>query len=67
MSYNILAECHRLKQDTNYSYSDEIHKNMNYRGARIIEEIAHFDPDIVCLQEVDVEFYDGRLTTSMKE
>ena len=40
---------------------------MNYRGTRIIEEIAHFDPDIVCLQEVDVEFYDGRLTTSTKE
>lgn len=66
LTYNILAQCHLLKQDANYDYSDKVHKNMEYRGSRILEEIKHFDADIVCLQEVDVEFYQNKLTKTMK-
>lgn len=64
MTYNILAECARKACD--YSYTDSVQLGMNYRGYRIIEEIKHFDCDIVCLQEVEVDYYYNSLLRTMQ-
>ena len=39
---------------------------MDYRGYRIVEEIKHFDTDIVCLQEVDDEYYHHTLAATLE-
>lgn len=49
-SYNLLADnvAFRIITHTPYKYL-----HFKYRSARIIQEIDHFRPDILCLQEVD--------------
>ncbi|XP_067946489.1 uncharacterized protein [Watersipora subatra] len=64
LTYNILAECARVQSD--YSYTDNIHLGIDYRSCRIMEEIKHFDCDIVCLQEVDVDYYNKSLAKMLE-
>ena len=66
LTYNILAECHRLRYDKQYNYTDEVHKDMDYRDYRILDEIKHFDCDIVCMQEVEEIYYRHSLIKSMQ-
>ena len=66
LTYNILAECHRLRYDKQYNYTDEVHKDMDYRDYRILEEIKQFDCDIVCMQEVEEIYYRHSLIKSMQ-
>ena len=62
MSYNILADqlCHHNSAQFNTSKAI---CDFNFRGPRIIEEIAQSDASLICLQEVDHidDFYDSRL------
>lgn len=66
LTYNILAECHRLRMDASYNYTDDVHKDMEYRDYRILEEIKHFDCDVVCMQEVEEIYYRHSLIKSMQ-
>jgi len=51
MTYNVLAESYTIP--SRYHYCPEFARRFNYRGKRIVSEISEYNPDIVCLQEVD--------------
>lgn len=51
VTYNILCESMRLQVD--YSHTDESYLGPDYRGYRIIQEVKHLNPDVVCFQEFD--------------
>ena len=59
VSYNILADCH-AQRDYGSSY-DPRHLDADFRHAQILRELAYLDGDIVCLQEVSPDFYEGKL------
>ena len=52
MSYNILAECN-LIDNGQYRHSPSWALPVQYRLNNIVKEIETYNPDIVCLQEVD--------------
>lgn len=64
VSYNILADCHLFKND--YSFTHPDHLEPDYRLNKLMEEIQFLDADIVCLQEVDPDFYQDQLLPHMK-
>ncbi|PRP78127.1 hypothetical protein PROFUN_13929 [Planoprotostelium fungivorum] len=51
LSYNILADCYA--QTGVYGYCPQWALHWDYRSAHIRNEILLYDPDIVCLQEVE--------------
>ena len=64
VSYNVLADCHLFKND--YSFTHPDHLEPDYRLNKLMEEIQFLDADIVCLQEVDPDFYQDQLLPHMK-
>ena len=64
VSYNMLADCHMLKGD--YSFTSQQYLKPEYRLTNVIEELKYLDGDIVCLQEVDPDFFNNQLLPVMK-
>ncbi|EPX71942.1 CCR4-Not complex subunit Ccr4 [Schizosaccharomyces octosporus yFS286] len=56
MSYNIL--CERYATSTLYGYTPSWALAWSYRRDLIMQELAGYKADIICLQEVDVENFD---------
>eukprot|EP01121_Diplochlamys_sp_Union-15-3_P022684 TRINITY_DN9733_c0_g2_i4.p1 TRINITY_DN9733_c0_g2~~TRINITY_DN9733_c0_g2_i4.p1 ORF type:complete len:179 (+),score=25.20 TRINITY_DN9733_c0_g2_i4:32-538(+) len=51
LSYNVLASSSAIPKS--YPYCKPEHLKFNIRGPKMISEIKTYDPDIICLQEVD--------------
>ncbi|KAH3739787.1 nucleolar protein dao-5-like isoform X2 [Dreissena polymorpha] len=64
-SYNILADCHLLRND--YSFTEEKYLKPEHRLAAIVEELKYLDSDIICMQEVDPTFYREHLTSTLTQ
>lgn len=64
VSYNILAECHRLNSD--YSYTPAEYLGLEYRHALLMKELTYLNGDIVCLQEVSPAYFSSTLLPAMK-
>jgi len=56
MTYNILAEV--FCNPHFYGYCPTKHLSADYRRTKVLEQIRKYDPDILCLQEVDRVQYD---------
>eukprot|EP01016_Furgasonia_blochmanni_P018412 TRINITY_DN2090_c0_g1_i3.p2 TRINITY_DN2090_c0_g1~~TRINITY_DN2090_c0_g1_i3.p2 ORF type:complete len:223 (+),score=30.69 TRINITY_DN2090_c0_g1_i3:38-706(+) len=52
MSYNVLASCYIYKKY--YPDCDPKHLDWNHRQNLIYQEIREIDPDVICLQEIDM-------------
>ena len=63
MTYNILANVFVVEGD--YSYCPADIRYMRGRHHRILQEIAHNDPDVVCLQEVAVTHFESNLKSDL--
>ena len=55
MSYNLLAN--RLATYDKFSHTSRSVLHFNFRGPRIMEEMAATEADVICMQEVD-RFHD---------
>lgn len=55
MSYNILAQS--LVRRDQFPYCSKLALKMNHRKQNIIQELLHYSPDIVCLQECESILY----------
>ena len=64
VSYNVLADCHLFRND--YSFTDSGYLEPDYRLNKLVEEIQYLDGDVVCLQEVDPDFFKDQLLPSMR-
>ena len=64
VSYNVLADCHLFRND--YSFTRPDYLEPDYRLDKLMEEIQFLDADIVCLQEVDPDFFQDQLLPHMK-
>ncbi|XP_023932184.1 glucose-repressible alcohol dehydrogenase transcriptional effector isoform X1 [Lingula anatina] len=64
VSYNILAECHRKRGD--YSFTPEEYLDISYRHKRMMEELKYLDGDVLCLQEVDPDYYRDILSKELR-
>ncbi|KAL8596325.1 hypothetical protein ACOMHN_067366 [Nucella lapillus] len=64
VSYNILAECNRVKAD--YTYTAEEFLGQGYRHSLLMKELTYLDGDVVCLQEVNPQYYHSTLLPRMK-
>ncbi|XP_071112326.1 microtubule-associated protein futsch-like [Haliotis cracherodii] len=64
-SYNILAECHRLKGD--YSYTDDKYLEQEFRHQLLLRELEYLDADILCLQEVNPKYYATLLQPALQK
>lgn len=62
ITYNVLAVCHAQRDYA--SYDQQEHIDADFRHVQIINELEYLDGDIVCLQEVSPDFYDGKLKDS---
>jgi len=58
-SYNILAEIYATFQQ--YPYCPRFALDWRYRFRRILDELNHVDPDIICLQEAQRDHYEQDL------
>ncbi|NXX15587.1 ANGE1 protein, partial [Podargus strigoides] len=67
MSYNILAQ-DLVEQGLDlYLHCHPDILNWNYRLPNLLQEIQHWDPDVLCLQEVQENHYWEQLEPSFKE
>ncbi|KAL8611335.1 hypothetical protein ACOMHN_014390 [Nucella lapillus] len=62
--YNILAECHRRK--STYKNTPDEFLGQEYRHNRLMQELKYLDGDIVCLQEVDPDYFNTILLPAMR-
>lgn len=65
VSYNILAECARLRSD--YSYTAPEFLGQEYRHALMMREIQYLNGDIVCMQEVNPAYFNNTLLPDMRK
>ncbi|NXB98479.1 ANGE1 protein, partial [Orthonyx spaldingii] len=67
MSYNILAQ-DLVEQGLDlYEHCHPDILNWNYRLPNLLQEIQHWDPDVLCLQEVQENHYWEQLEPTFKE
>ena len=66
VSYNILAECHRIRYAAEYSYTPEEFLGQDYRHNLLMKELQYLNGDIVCLQEVNPAYFNNTLLPAMK-
>ena len=66
VSYNILAECHRIKCGAEYSYTPAEFLGQDYRHGLLMKELRYLNADIVCLQEVNPAYFNTTLLPAMK-
>lgn len=65
VSYNILAECHRVRWD--YSYTPARFLGQDYRHKLLMKELQYLNGDIVCLQEVNPAYFNQTLLPEMEK
>lgn len=66
VSYNILAEHHRRKTADGYlKHTEAQYLDLSYRHKRIIQEIQALNADVVCMQEVDSNYFSETLNDAM--
>lgn len=65
VSYNILAECHRVRTD--YSYTAPEFLGQDYRHSLLMKELQYLNGDVVCLQEVSPEYFNQTLLPEMEK
>lgn len=63
VSYNVLAECHALRcaKEGSYSWLSVDNLLTEARNKRLQQELKYLDADIVCLQEVGKDYFNGTL------
>ena len=66
VSYNILAECARIKCRAEYSYTPDEFLGQDYRHRLLMKELQYLNGDIVCLQEVNPAYFNSTLLPAMK-
>ncbi|XP_033917765.1 protein angel homolog 1 isoform X2 [Melopsittacus undulatus] len=66
MSYNILAQDLVEQSLDLYQHCHPDILNWNYRLPNILQEIQHWDPDVLCLQEVQENHYWEQLEPTFK-
>ncbi|XP_038600267.1 protein angel homolog 1 isoform X2 [Tachyglossus aculeatus] len=66
MSYNILAQdlVHQCPELYLHCHPDVL--NWDYRFANLLQEFQHWDPDILCLQEVQEDHYWEQLEPALR-
>ncbi|XP_074663057.1 uncharacterized protein LOC141915434 isoform X2 [Tubulanus polymorphus] len=64
VSYNILADCHLRRGD--YSHTPAETLDRSYRHKRLMAELKHHDADIICLQEVDPDYFNDTLKSAFE-
>lgn len=65
VSYNILAECARLRAD--YSYTAPEFLGQEYRHGLLMRELQYLNGDVVCLQEVNPAYFNTVLLPEMQK
>ncbi|XP_035868439.1 protein angel homolog 1 isoform X1 [Phyllostomus discolor] len=66
MSYNILAQDLMQQSSELYLHCHPDILSWNYRFANLMQEFQHWDPDILCLQEVQEDHYWEQLEPSLR-
>ena len=64
-SYNVLAEIYATQQQ--YPYCDFWALNWDYRFQNILREIIDASPDVLCLQEIQADFYESSVYQAMSD
>ncbi|XP_029649667.1 mucin-17 [Octopus sinensis] len=68
VSYNILADCHFYKvQKDRYPAEEKLFLELPARHKRLMAELSYIDADVVCLQEVEPEYYSKTLSPDMQK
>ncbi|KFP76857.1 Protein angel 1, partial [Apaloderma vittatum] len=67
MSYNILAQDLVEQSPDLYLHCRPDILNWNYRLPNLLQEIQHWDPDVLCLQEVQENHYWEQLEPTFRE
>lgn len=65
VSYNILAECHRIESG-GYGYTAAEFLGQEYRHGLLMKELQYLKGDVVCLQEVSPAYFNDTLLPAMK-
>jgi mRNA deadenylase 3'-5' endonuclease subunit Ccr4 len=65
MSYNILDDCFICQNKYRYCPQDKLY--LSGRHDRIVAEIAFYNPDVVCLQEVTHSHFEKNLLPDLKK
>ena len=58
-TYNVLAELYATQQQ--YPYTDFWALSWDYRFQNILREIMDASPDVICLQEIQADHYEGHV------
>ena len=68
VTYNILADCHFRRNDklNRYPADEKPFIELPARHKRLMAELCYVDADIVCLQEVEPEYYSKTLSPDMQ-
>nr|XP_054304043.1 protein angel homolog 1 isoform X2 [Pongo pygmaeus] len=66
MSYNILAQDLMQQSSELYLHCHPDILNWSYRFVNLMQEFQHWDPDILCLQEVQEDHYWEQLEPSLR-
>jgi CCR4-NOT transcription complex subunit 6 len=64
-TYNVLAEIYATQQQ--YPYCDFWALSWDYRFQNILREILDAAPDVLCLQEVQADYYENHVYAAMSE
>ncbi|XP_014781402.1 mucin-17 [Octopus bimaculoides] len=68
VSYNILADCHFHKViKDRYPAEEKLFLELPARHKRLMAELSYIDADVVCLQEVEPEYYSKTLSPDMQK
>ncbi|GFH51870.1 CCR4-NOT transcription complex subunit 6 [Chaetoceros tenuissimus] len=65
VTYNILAEIYATQQQ--YPYCDFWALSWDYRFQNIFREIIDACPDVICLQEVQADYYESHIYNALSE
>lgn len=66
LSYNVLAQCF-VSLDGGGSTCPAWARSWHYREKRLLEEIIGYHADIVCLQEVELQYYSSCFKPELEE
>ncbi|XP_041354854.1 muscle M-line assembly protein unc-89-like [Gigantopelta aegis] len=65
VSYNILADFNMRKIANTYDYTEPQFLEQDYRHKLLIDELKYLDSDIVCMQEVNPDYFKNLLEPAM--
>ncbi len=69
VSYNILATCYSISDyasQTLYPYCQDQALQPDYRMGLVVREVIGYCPDIVCMQEVSLKWFDNYLLPAFR-